>query len=157
MRLLVLLLMMLPLKHFGSSPYNTNTSISNNVSDSTNITTSLRANKVKFFAERKMNLAERLKWKILQKKLKRINAEGNTSKDTVSTIALVTGIAGFVLLFLVPLAGFVLLLTAIITGIIGRKNNENPKSRKKALIGLVLGLLAVGLILIFSIAYAGGF
>ncbi len=118
---------------------------------------SLSPKEIQHLTGRKMNLIERLQWKILQKKFKKIQAEGNSSKDTISAISLITGIAGFVTLFLVPIAGFLLLLTAIITGIIGRKNNDNPKSRKKALIGLVLGLVAVGLIFIFAIAYSGGF
>ena len=105
----------------------------------------------------KMNLAARLQWKILQRKLQRIADKERTSKDTLSTIALVTGIVGFLLLFFVPIAGFLLLLTAIITGILGRKNKPNTKSRNRALIGLVLGLAAFGLILIFAIAYSGGF
>jgi uncharacterized membrane protein HdeD (DUF308 family) len=58
---------------------------------------------------------------------------------------------------LLPIVGFLLLLNAIITGLVARKNNENPRSRKKALIGLILGLVAYALIFVFAIAYAGGF
>ena len=118
---------------------------------------SFSANEIQQVTGRKMNLTARLQWKIVQRKLKRIADKERTSKDTLATIALVTGIVGFVLLFFVPIAGFLLLLTAIITGILGRKNNPNVKSRNKALIGLVLGLAAFGLILIFAIAYSGGF
>ena len=115
------------------------------------------AKEVQQLTGRKMNLVERLRWKIVQKKIKKIQGDEKTSKDTLSTIALITGIVGFVLLFFVPVAGLLLLLTAIITGILGRKNNQNQKSRNRALIGLVLGLAAFGLILIFAIAYSSGF
>lgn len=109
------------------------------------------------YAGSKMNFIQKLQWKIVQKKFRKTGFDKATSKDSLATIALIAGVAGFVLLFVVPIAGFVLLLTAIITGILGKKNNENPKSRKKALIGLVLGLVAFGLILAFAIAYSGGF
>ena len=97
---------------------------------------------------------ERLQWKILQKKLKKTHAEEKTSKDTLSLIALIAGIAGLALIFFVPIAGFLLLVTAVVTGIIARNSSEDPKSRKKSLIGLVLGLTGIGLIIIALIAYA---
>ena len=115
---------------------------------------SLAAKEIQHLTGHKMNLVERLQWKILQKKLKKTQAKEKTSKDTLSLIALIAGIGGLGLLFFVPIAGFVLLLTAIVTGIVARNSTEDPKSRKNALIGLVLGLTGIGLIVIALIAYA---
>ena len=69
-------------------------------------------------------------------------------------VALIAGIAGLGLIFFLPIAGFVLLLTAIVTGIVARNSTEDPKSRKNALIGLVLGLVGIGLVIIALIAWA---
>jgi len=130
-----------------------------NDSVSTSDLPNLLSKQMQALTAQKMNLVQRLQWKILQKKFKKLLPEvkDQKSKDTLSTIALVSGVAGFVLLFLFPLVGFLLLLNAIITGFVARKNNENPKSRKKALIGLILGLVAYALIFVFAIVYAGGF
>ena len=115
---------------------------------------SLSAKEIQRLTGHKLNLVERLQWKILQKKFKKTQAKEKDSKDSLSLIALIAGAAGLVLLFIVPIAGFLLLLTAIVTGIIARNSSNDPKSRKKALIGLVLGLTGIGLIIIALIAYA---
>ena len=115
---------------------------------------SLSAKEIQHLTGHKMNLMERLQWKILQKKLKKTHAEEKTSKDTLSVIALIAGIAGLALIFFVPIAGFLLLLTAVVTGIIARNSSDDPKARKKSLIGLVLGLTGIGLIIIALVAYA---
>lgn len=162
MRLQLLLLMFmcclfLPKTRAVTIPANTNTARSAASVSNTQLL-SLSPKEIQRLTGHKMNLMERLQWKkILQKKLRKTHSQEKNSKDTISSISLLTGIVGFVLLFLFPVGGFLLLLTAIVTGIIGRKNNDNPKSAKKALIGLVLGLAAMGLILIFALAYSGGF
>ena len=119
---------------------------------------SLSPQEVKRLTGYKLNLIERLEWKILQKKLKKNlgHPEVKKSKDTISTIALITGVLGLILLFIVPGVGFILLLIGIITGIIGLNNNDNPKSRRKALIGLIAGIVGVLLTLIALIAFVSG-
>lgn len=106
----------------------------------------------------KMNLIEKLELKIIQKKIKKnlSKADEKKSKETVSLIALITGILGLILLFIFPPVSFILILTAIITGIIGVNNNSNQKSRTKALIGLICGLVGVGIFIIALVAFATG-
>ena len=153
--LLILLSLVTPKMYAATPQANMHTQLSFNDS----VSTTDFSKQTQDFTAQKMNLVQRLQWKILQRKFKKLLPEvkDQKSKDTLSTIALISGVAGFVFLFLFPIVGFLLLLNAIITGLVARKNNENPKSRKKALIGLILGLVAYGLILVFAIAYAGGF
>lgn len=108
----------------------------------------------------KMNFLHRLQWKWIQKKIKkkmRLAEEVEKNKNTVSTIALICGVGGLVVLFLVPVLGFLMMLTGIVTGAIGMSNNSNKKSRIKALIGLVAGAAGIVLVGAFIIAFAAVF
>ena len=156
--LIIFLCLLLPETHALTSPPATITPAAYTDSASIIKITSLSVKEVQRLTGRKMNFLQKLQLKILQKKLKKSlrHEENKTSKDTISTIALITGIAGLVLLFLVPIAGFLLIITAIITGIIGLNNNDNPKSRTKALIGLVTALAGIALLLIALVIFASG-
>ena len=159
MRLRLLLLMivicfLLPKTFAITTPIKPNTPVNSAGPISNSRLLSLSAKEIQHLTGHKMNLVERLQWKILQKKLQKKKGKEKTSKDTLSLVAFIAGIAGLGLLFFVPVAGFILLLTAVVTGIVARNSTEDPKSRKNALIGLVLGLTGIGLIVIALIAYA---
>ena len=157
LRLLLLMMMfclLLPKINAVTTPVNPGAPVNSASTISNSRLLSLSAKEIQHLTGHKMNLMERLQWKILQKKFKKTQQKEKTSRDTLSLVALIAGIAGLGLLFLVPIAGFVLLLTAIVTGIVARNSTEDPKSRKNALIGLVLGLVGIGLIVIALIAYA---
>jgi hypothetical protein len=159
MKLRLLLLMMvlcflLPKTYAVTTPANPGAPVSSAGSISNARLLSLSAKEIQHLTGHKMNLIERLQWKILQKKFKKPQEKEKTSKNTLSLVALIAGIAGLGLIFFLPIAGFVLLLTAIVTGIVARNSTEDPKSRKNALIGLVLGLVGIGLVIIALIAWA---
>jgi len=159
MRLRLLLLMMvlcllLPTTQAVTLPGNANKAALSAGTAPNSRLPSISAKEIQRLTGHKMNLMERCQWKILNKKLRKTQAKEKSSKGTLSIIALIAGIAGLALIFFVPIAGFFLLLTAIVTGIIARNSSDDPKSRKKALIGLVLGLTGIGLVIIALIAYA---
>ena len=108
----------------------------------------------------RLNLIQKTELKLLQKKIKKrvlsASADQQHKKDVVSTIALIAGVLGIVTLFLVPGVAFVLMLAAIITGIIGISNNPNPKSRTRALIGLIAGIAGIILTLLALIIFLSG-
>ena len=159
MRLLLLLLMFLPGIHFASAPYKANALMLEKSPVAVTNKPVVPATSVHQQTGHKMNFFQRWQWKIIQKKIARKfqREEGKkTSKDTLANIALIAGIAGLPLLFLIPIAGFALLITAIITGILGMSKNDNPKSHRKALIGLIIGAVATGLIIIAVIAFVSG-
>ena len=108
----------------------------------------------------RLNLIQKTELKLLQKKIKKrvlsASADQQHKKDVVSTIALIAGVLGIVTLFLVPGVAFVLMLAAIITGIIGISNNPNPKSRTRALIGLIAGIAGILLTLLALIIFLSG-
>lgn len=80
----------------------------------------------------------------------------STSRKTLSTIALISAIAGLALLFIpgVMGAGLLFALAAVITGIIALKKNKDKSSRRKAIIAIVLGALPVVLFAIIVILFA---
>jgi hypothetical protein len=98
----------------------------------------------------------KFQYKLALKSFKRLSKsldEGTkTKKNVLSTISLVLGIIGAVVVFIPGIAGiaFILGAAALITGIIalGKRYNNSKASRAKAITGLVLG----GLLLLFGVA-----
>ncbi len=107
---------------------------------------------------------ERLQSKVLQnviaKKIARLAKDKGESNKKLSTISLILGLAGVVFVFVPYVSILVLLLApaAIVTGIIALKDNDDKRSRTKAIIGIVAGavplLVVIALLAIFT---AGGF
>ncbi len=120
--------------------------------------TSITPKQVFAAAGYKMNFWQKLQWKLVQKKLKRTATEDpQKTKDTVSTLALISGTSGLVLLFVVPALGFLLMLGGVVMGIIGLNKNLNRKSRTKALIGLIAGSVGIVFVAAIIIAFASTF
>ena len=105
-------------------------------------------------------LQSRLVQKVAVKKLAHISKDKADSKKKLATISFILGLAGIAFVFIPYVSILVLLLApaAIVTGILALKDNEDKKSRTKAIIGIVAGavplLIAVAIFAIFAI---GGF
>jgi uncharacterized membrane protein HdeD (DUF308 family) len=94
------------------------------------------------------------------KKLAHLSEDKAKNKTKLATISFILGLAGIAFVFIPYVSILVLLLApaAIVTGIIALKDNEDKKSRTKAIIGIVAGavplLIAVAIFAIFAV---GGF
>jgi len=108
--------------------------------------------------------SDRLKQKLVRKALRwqhKQHSEKQTTKDTLALISLICGVAGILLLLVPYLSALTLLLApaAIIMGIIALSKNHNPKSRTKAIIGIVAGTVPIILFIVLLfvlIAFWGG-
>ena len=116
-------------------------------------------------APKKPGFLQKLEYKIVQKKVKRLLAhradEPATRKNVLSTISMVLGILAILVLFIPSISVIALVAgpAALITGIIalGKKYNNSKASRAKAIIGIVLGSVFI-LFLLVAILFviAGG-
>lgn len=114
---------------------------------------------------KKPGFIQKLEYKILQKRVKRLSAhrQDNTSgKNTLSTVSLLLGILALVTIFIpgIAIVALVAAPAAIATGIIalGKHYNNNKASRAKAIIGIVLGSLFILFFLVVLILFlSGGF
>lgn len=134
----------------------TDSSISNNFLNSPSF----------YKAPKKPGFLQKLEYKIVQKKVKRLLAhradEPATRKNVLSTIALILGILAAVTLFIpaISVASLIAAPAALITGIIalGKSYNNSKGSRAKAIIGIVLGSIVIAFILAILIWFlSGGF
>lgn len=66
----------------------------------------------------------------------RLAEEVEKNKDTVSTVALICGAGGLVVLFLVPVLGFLMMLTGIVTGAIGMSTIQIKNQEQKPWLAL---------------------
>ena len=105
-------------------------------------------------------LQRRVLQKVVTKKIARLAVDKHENKKKLSTISFILGLAGIAFVFVPYVSILVLLLApaAIVTGIIALKDNEDKKSRTKAIIGIVAGavplLIIVALLAVFAV---GGF
>lgn len=110
------------------------------------------------FVPTKPSLLQKLQWKLLQKRLKKVAAHGAATRggpgSVLSTIAFVLGLLGILVLFISSLSGFSILLGlgALVTGIIAvAGKNRSWGTNIKSIIAIVLGgLLLVGWILLIA-------
>jgi len=66
--------------------------------------------------------------------------DGNDNNNTLGTISLITGIVGLVMFFCCIFIDVILAIVAIVTGILGYKDNQ-----QYALVGIILGSITLGL------------
>lgn len=66
--------------------------------------------------------------------------DGNNNNNTLGTISLITGIVGLVMFFCCIFIDVILAIVAIVTGILGYKDNQ-----QYALVGIILGSITLGL------------
>lgn len=117
----------------------------------------------------KAGLLRKLQYKLALKRLKQLSNSFDDDiphkRNVLSTISLILGILGLVVLFIPAIAGiaFIVAPAAFITGIIalGKRYNNSKASRAKAIIGLVLGALLIllgilGVILLVALFSNGG-
>jgi hypothetical protein len=117
---------------------------------------------------KKAGFLRQLRYKLALKSVKCLSKsldEGTkTKKNVLSTISLVLGIIGAVVVFIPGIAGIAFILgpAALTTGIIavGKRYNNSKADRAKAIIGLVLGglLVLLGIIglLVIAAFFSGG-
>ena len=96
---------------------------------------------------RKLKFKEKIALKILKFKNRKTNFEDTPSKDGKTAQTL--GIIGIISFFVFPFATIPLAILAIVYGKKAMKKNPNDK---KAHTGVVLGIVTLGLILLFAIA-----
>lgn len=110
---------------------------------------------------KKLGMLQKLQVKILQKKLKKQlrSEDDSTSSSTkaLSVISLVTSGLGLILLFTAASGAFLIFaLAGVVTGIIALSNNNSRQHRTMAILGLVLGGVAIILLGIVILAFVGG-
>ena len=105
---------------------------------------------------RKMNLIQKLKFKLLQKKLKKFEKETLTKKQENQAVAsLVLGLFSLLCLF-IPFAIFFSIPAAILAIIFGAKSLKG-NSNAKGIIGIVSGGLTLILLVVAIIVLAAAF
>lgn len=79
------------------------------------------------------------------------NAKKLKQRETYANISLIAGIASIVSVFVIPVLFFPAVIAAIVFGALGLKSSK----RKKALSGMLIGIIMLILLTLLVIAYAG--